>query len=48
MDPSALGLPHLGAVIGELATDPPRADPAELTEHLLDLAVLVVGGMLQI
>jgi len=48
MDSSAFGMPHLAAVIGEVAADPPPAEASQLTDHLLDLAVRVVGGILQV
>ena len=46
--PMDIELSNLARAVGELATGTPLSDPAEPTEHLLDLAVRVVDGMLRV
>ena len=45
--PMEIELPNLSRAVGELADGPQRAQGADPSEHLLDLAVRVVDGLLR-
>ncbi len=45
--PMEIELPNLARAVGELAADPRRVGDADPTEHLLNLAVRVVDGVLR-
>ncbi len=46
--PMEIDLPNLARAVGELAGGPQRAEGADPTEHLLDLAVRMVDGLLRV